>query len=41
MYKGYVKKVFPPLHIYAYAVSQIVRYLLERFLSLKFLAGVS
>jgi type IV secretory pathway VirB6-like protein len=33
-YKGYVKKVFPPLHVFACAVSQLPRHLLGRILSL-------
>jgi hypothetical protein len=40
-YKGYVKKVFPSLHIYACAVSQLPRCLLGRFLFLQYLAAVN
>jgi hypothetical protein len=40
-YKGCVKKVFPPLHVDACAVSQLPRHLLGRFLSLQYLAAVS
>jgi hypothetical protein len=40
-YKGCVKKVFPPLHVDACAVSQLPRHLLGRFLSLQYLAVVN
>jgi hypothetical protein len=38
---GYVKKVFPPLQVYACAVSPLPRHLLGRFLSLQYLAVVN
>jgi hypothetical protein len=39
-YKECAKKVFPPLHVDACAVSQLPRHLLGRFLSLRYLAAV-